>query len=279
MSKKKTTEQFIIEAMNIHGDKFDYSETVYVTSRDKVTIICKQHGNFKTQAFKHLSGKGGCKKCQYIFLSDVLKKHEKDKKPKKSMSEYHHENKHRESYKIVKRRYANKRYAQIKDDPMFKLRRSVRSMLNRTLRKIGVKKMRKTETMLGYSVDEFRLHMESRFLDGMSWENHGAWHIDHIIPLVAFIRAGITDAGIVNALNNLQPLWAKDNFNKSERDVLEIESNTIKAKEFAMRFCEVGRLTINPEMVPNDYAGNQYSDSLANRSSNPHRNGTYDYRA
>lgn len=61
---KKTTEQFIEEAKAIHGDKYDYSETVYYGSRVNCEIRCKKHGVFKQLPTNHLKGRG-CNKCGY----------------------------------------------------------------------------------------------------------------------------------------------------------------------------------------------------------------------
>lgn len=47
---------------------------------------------------------------------------------------------------------------------------------------------------------------EQLFTEGMSWENYGEWHIDHIKPVASFNKD--TPMNIVNALSNLQPLWA-----------------------------------------------------------------------
>jgi hypothetical protein len=51
----------------------------------------------------------------------------------------------------------------------------------------------------------------------MNWFNHGEWHIDHIRPISSFDLD--TDPSIVNALDNLQPLWAIDNMKKSNKYV------------------------------------------------------------
>ena len=61
-NKLKTTEQFIIDAKNIHGDKFDYSLVEYIKSSIKVKIICPIHGEFEQSPNAHLSGRG-CPKC------------------------------------------------------------------------------------------------------------------------------------------------------------------------------------------------------------------------
>ena len=60
--KRKTTEQFILEAKKIHGDKFSYSKTVYLGSDNKVCITCKEHGDFWIIANNFLRGHG-CPVC------------------------------------------------------------------------------------------------------------------------------------------------------------------------------------------------------------------------
>jgi len=63
--KKKTTEQFIVEANQIHGDRYDYSKVEYITNRHTITIICKIHGEFQQLPGSHLMRKN-CIKCSYI---------------------------------------------------------------------------------------------------------------------------------------------------------------------------------------------------------------------
>jgi hypothetical protein len=74
----------------------------------------------------------------------------------------------------------------------------------------------KTFILIGYTVEELKAHLESRFQAGMSWENYGQWHIDHIKPRSAFVIASYSDPSFREcwALSNLQPLWAKDNLSK-----------------------------------------------------------------
>lgn len=61
-SAKKDTEQFIREARAVHGDKYDYSRTVYLGWDKEVELICHEHGVFRQRADVHLRG-GGCLKC------------------------------------------------------------------------------------------------------------------------------------------------------------------------------------------------------------------------
>lgn len=59
---KMTTETFIKRAREIHGDKYDYSKSVYVNSKTKLIISCPEHGDFEQSPDKHLSGHG-CPMC------------------------------------------------------------------------------------------------------------------------------------------------------------------------------------------------------------------------
>jgi len=59
---KKTTENFIKNAIEIHGDNYDYSETVYVNAKTDVIIICTKHGKFEQLPDVHLRG-CGCPRC------------------------------------------------------------------------------------------------------------------------------------------------------------------------------------------------------------------------
>ena len=61
--------------------------------------------------------------------------------------------------------------------------------------------------------------MENKFQDGMNWENYGfyGWHIDHIIPCSSFDMIDPEQQKICFHYSNLQPLWAADNFRKSDK--------------------------------------------------------------
>lgn len=73
--KRKTTEEFIKRAKEIHGDKYDYSKTTYIKSKEKLTIICKKHGEFQQLPEIHLRG-CGCPKCKSsqgeLFIKNLL---------------------------------------------------------------------------------------------------------------------------------------------------------------------------------------------------------------
>lgn len=100
-----------------------------------------------------------------------------------------------------------------------------RGMLRRVLLSTKKRKSAKTEAILGYTFAEFRAHIESRFESWMSWENYGEWHVDHVVPIRWFLRNGIRDPRVINALENLQPLRGCENLAK--RDRLLVDPKTV----------------------------------------------------
>lgn len=61
--RSKTTEEFIKQAREVHGDYYDYSLTKYKNYLNKVKIICPIHGEFEEFPTEHIYKKSGCKKC------------------------------------------------------------------------------------------------------------------------------------------------------------------------------------------------------------------------
>ena len=60
--RKKMAKEFEGKARAVHGDEYDYSKTLYRSVREKVTIVCKIHGEFKQNPEVHLLGHR-CKRC------------------------------------------------------------------------------------------------------------------------------------------------------------------------------------------------------------------------
>ena len=61
--KKLTTKEFIERAKQVHGNKYDYSKTIYINKRTKVCIICPIHGEFYQTPHNHVYQKQGCPEC------------------------------------------------------------------------------------------------------------------------------------------------------------------------------------------------------------------------
>ena len=69
MPKRRTVEEFVKEAREIHGDYYDYGEVKYVYASRKIPIICPKHGRFLQSPSKHLAGQG-CRQCSYERNAD-----------------------------------------------------------------------------------------------------------------------------------------------------------------------------------------------------------------
>jgi hypothetical protein len=105
--------------------------------------------------------------------------------------------------------YQKSRYS---TDEVYKLKRNLRRRFLLALK--GVKKDKSAISLLGCSVEEFKTYLESKFQDGMTWMNHGEWHIDHIKPCISFDLTKPEERAVCFHYTNLQPLWAKDNLLK-----------------------------------------------------------------
>ena len=77
-TKRLTTNNFIEKSVKLHGDKWDYSKVEYINTRNKVIIICKDHGEFLQTPNSHLSG-SACKKTYGELYEQTLKKEQKIK--------------------------------------------------------------------------------------------------------------------------------------------------------------------------------------------------------
>ena len=105
--------------------------------------------------------------------------------------------------------------ARIASDPLYRLKCYIRIKTAIVLRAGGYSKRSSTAVILGCTFEEFKVHLEKQFWPGMSWENTGEWHLDHIIPLASAKTEGETLR--LCHFSNLQPLWGDDNLSKNDR--------------------------------------------------------------
>jgi hypothetical protein len=110
-----------------------------------------------------------------------------------------------------------KRRNKYKNDIFFKISHNVRNRVNKYLKSNNIPKRNKTFHIVGCPPEYLKEHLETQFVNGMSWNNYGryGWHIDHIIPL----SSAKTEDELYKLCHytNLQPLWAEDNLKKSNK--------------------------------------------------------------
>lgn len=221
----------------------------------KVCNKCKETRPASTEWFyADKKGKNGlaqtCKECTKKRTQKWAKENKERKKAadaeyakKNADSVREYQRKYRERNKERNREY-NIKYRAINSDilkekaksynskPLVKLRRNA---LNSDRRKHDIKyrltsNMRSSisEALSGrrgalrhvdWSIVDLKKHLERQFTKGMSWENYGEWHVDHIMPSSSFKYESQNDVEFKRCwcLSNLRPLWAKDNCSKQAK--------------------------------------------------------------
>lgn len=151
-----------------------------------------------------------CKKCRKIKSQRYYEKNCKNVKQK--ANDYYHKNKNTEKLRQNRRSYQKRK---MKEDPLFILQRRLRNRLYYALKKKFWKKDTHFSRYIDCTLEFLKTHIESLFIDGMSWENQGKWHIDHRIPLSS--AKTLEEMHKLCHYSNLQPLWAYDNLSKGAK--------------------------------------------------------------
>jgi hypothetical protein len=112
---------------------------------------------------------------------------------------------------LINEKERNKR----KTNSVYKIKKNLRRRVNQVITRND--KSDSTMNLIGCSVYELLQHLEKQFTDGMSWDNYGRWHIDHIKPCASFDLTDPEQQKKCFHYTNLQPLWAADNIRKSDK--------------------------------------------------------------
>ena len=100
----------------------------------------------------------------------------------------------------------------------------MRSRIGTALTKQKSNKNNTTNELLGCSISFLKTYMSEKFKDGMTWDNHGEWHIDHIKPCASFHLLDDEEQKKCFHYTNLQPLWASENLSKGCR-YIDVNNN------------------------------------------------------
>ncbi len=192
-------------------------------SKDEISEYNREY-NLKNKEIISINKKNYYQKNKSIIL-DCRKIHrECNKEYYKNYSKTYREDNF-EALKIYRREYEiNKK----KIDPLYNLKSHLRVLIKNNLNNKGYIKESKSQEILGCSFEEFKIYLESKFEDWMTWENRGlynselnyGWDIDHIIPL----SSAKTEEDLIklNHYTNLQPLCSYVN-RVIKRDKIEYE--------------------------------------------------------
>lgn len=173
-----------------------------------------------------------CKECRNL-VNKEYRDNNKDK-VKKARKKYYQENKqhlleqkavysstHKEEKAEYDRVYRQKnkdklniqKSAWAKNSLNHKIVNNLRRRVIHALK--GESKSDSTLALIGCSIEYLREYLASKFQEGMSWDNYGEWHIDHIRPCCSFNLSDPNQQKECFHYTNLQPLWAIDNLKKA----------------------------------------------------------------
>ena len=190
----------------------------------KICSKCKQEKSlcdFHKDTTQKLGVSSQCKKCKREYQAKHRQKNlekikERDAKYRRENAEKIKERnaKYRRENPEKRNAYFRKRY---KNDEDFRITSILRSRLRQALKSQSAKKSKRTLELVGCSIDELWKHLEKQFKDGMTRQNLGKWHIDHIKPCSLFNLTDPEQQKECHNYKNLQPLWAIDNIKKGNK--------------------------------------------------------------
>lgn len=185
----------------------------YILNREKILSDQKKNYNPEKAREYYLKNINRInKRCReyYDQNRDNILLTKKTNYDRQSRKEYYLKNKERLN-KIKSKSISSKRNS----DPIFRLKHNLSCLIRNGIKRKGYIKSKNTEDIIGCTFKELMEYLSSMFLDGMSFDNHGEWHVDHVIPLAT----ANTEEEVIrlNHYTNLQPLWAKDNLAKGSK--------------------------------------------------------------
>jgi hypothetical protein len=145
-------------------------------------------------------------------LSAMNKRHSDKRSGTPEKIEYDRNYRCNPENKKKRNEYLAKRF---KEDPQYREAHNIRARLNCFVK--GTLNSKSIIEQIGCTKDCLINHIASRFTEGMSWDNWGKWHIDHIKPLTSFDLLNPADKALAAHYTNLQPLWAIENIKKRNK--------------------------------------------------------------
>ena len=224
MRKLILTEEQTKEILRLYNEELlgspAISEKLKITKQIILRTLKENDVNLGPSGRRFIGGKSASDKRTYDKhkekrLSYRKKWYEENKeKWNEYIKEYREKNK--DKIREVKRNYERTRKA---NDPIYKLINNFRTAIYQVLKENNVQKNGHYFDILKYSPDDLIEHLEKQFMDNMTCDNYGKWHVDHIQPISSFNIKAIGDNEFMRcwSLGNLQPLWGEENIKKSNK--------------------------------------------------------------
>lgn len=190
----------------------DYSEFyIAKANRDGFSGICKTCKKEQVLLYREANLDVVKQKVNEYRKDNLSTAKEYNKKWREENKEYKKIKDKEYSYKYKSKRNENHNF-RMKNDILYNISHVIRGLIQKSIKSTGYTKKSKTYEILGCSFEEFKIYLESKFEDWMSWDNRGlyngelnyGWDIDHIIP----VSSAKSEEEIIklNHYTNLQPL-------------------------------------------------------------------------
>jgi hypothetical protein len=183
----------------------------YKINKEKCLSWAKEWREKNKKRYEKVKKEYYQKNKEKVNLTNQIWREKNNEKYKNNAKKYYQKNKEKIIKNILKRRKER-----IKTDLNFKLLVNLRRRILHALK--GNIKTSNTVKLLGVdNVEKVWKHLEKSFKSGMTRENHGKWHIDHIIPCISFDLTKPEEQAKCFHYTNLQPLWASENLAKGSK--------------------------------------------------------------
>jgi hypothetical protein len=275
MKKIEPTKEQVEEMLHLYNVELLGSPTIAEKmglSKPTVIRILKENGaKFGPSGRKFKGGKSVSDK-KYRTKKEVvdrIKSYFKNwsKENKEHLNEYckNWTEKNIERVRAKKAQYEREKKAK---DPKYKISSVFRTALYTALKEKDILKDKKCFELLGYTKNDLIKHLTKLLEPGMTLENYGEWHIDHIIPISKFNYTSTQDDEFKEcwSLSNLKPMWGPENISKSDKIIAhqykirqqkEIEQQNaidFNITKVSLKNCEIRQITRKEcEPIINEY--------------------------
>lgn len=181
-------------------------------NKDGLDTHCKDCRNKKNKAYRE-KNKEKVKEARKRYyesnkehILEQMKVYADSHKEQKAEYDKKYRQENKEKLRIQKKEWA-------KHSIEHKIRCNLRRRIAHALK--GESKSAHTMELIGCSIEFLKEYVSKMFLDGMSWDNYGQWHLDHIRPCSSFDLSDPIQQRECFNYKNLQPLWANDNLKKA----------------------------------------------------------------
>jgi len=212
---KNRTTKYLKDYYVNNKDKIIQQKKEYVdTNKEKISEYQKEYREENKEKISEYQKEYRVENKEKIQEYETFR-YERDKEKRNAYSKtYYNENKIR-----ILKMVSGNRSNRYKNDTVFRLTESLRSRMRMAINEGNGFKRGSSQELLGCDWQTVREHLENQFTDGMTWDNYGyrGWHVDHIRPCSSFDLTDSEQQKLCFHYTNLQPLWAKDNFRKSDK--------------------------------------------------------------